>query len=477
MGAMERIIPKEVLEYQANCGKVNPSKVAEMLGHELHKGQKEVSDMFLWENRHKWDIYTVLCSRRWGKSFAAKDIAIAELLTPNAKVAIVTPSLTLAKRHFQDILQGLMSFPALKGKVKGLKQEQTIEIEGLNSTLIISSESTYDKRIVGTALTLLLLDEFFLIKPNIQQDLLDAVTPTLATYDVYDGTSIKYGKVVILSTPRHGKLQSPAGIMFAKAESTKEEFKNYICAKYDVYSNPLISQELVESDRKKMSESKFNREYLLMFENGGTKVLRNFYESKHCINVRTVETLQNRDDLFLIISADFGQSDGNALSFALYDDRIDTYYFIDGTYAKNRLTRDMYSEGIKIRDSLQKEFNISKDNVVYFGDPSSPELLKIAYIDYGMNMFKAKNDRKEGFDRLNERLEGTPEIKTTIYVDIKCKELIRQFDFAQFKEVNGTVTVNYDKDILETHFEFVDVARYTVYSFDKYNQKNIIMVG
>lgn len=477
--SFERLVPRNVLEYQETCGLINPIQVAEMLGHTLHEGQQELASYFLAENRHKWDIYVALCSRRWGKSFVADDVAIAELLTPNARVAIITMGLKRAKEHFKTILNGLNSIPALKGKVKGLKQEQTIEIEinGKTSTLIISSETTYEARVVGTELTLLILDEFFLINPIIQQELLDAIIPTMATYGTYPNSLIKYGKIAIFSTPRLGKLQSPAGVLFAKAENEDPEFASYVYSRYDVYSNPLVTPEIVESDRKKMSESKFKREYLLEFDNGGTKVLSNFYEQKHCVNVRTLEHLRNRDDLYLVVGADYGQSDGNAMLFAIYDERIGTYYFIEGTYAKNRLTRDMYSEGIKIRDSLMKEFNIDKGNVVYFGDPSSPELLKLGYIDFGMPFMKAKNDRKEGFDRVNEHLEGTPEVATTIYIDSSLKEVIRQWDFAQFKEINGTITVNYDRDILETHFEFVDTARYIVYTFDKYIKKTSIIVA
>jgi len=422
----ERLVPRNVLEYQETCGLINPIQVGEMLGHTLHEGQQELANYFLAENRHKWDIYVALCSRRWGKSFVADDVAIAELLTPNARVAIITMGLKRAKEHFKTILNGLNSIP---------------------------------------------------INPIIQQELLDAIIPTMATYGTYKDSLVKYGKIAIFSTPRLGKLQSPAGVLFAKAESTDPEFSSYVYSKYDVYSNPLITPEIIESDRKKMSESKFKREYLLEFDNGGTKVLSNFYEQKHVVNVRNLEHLKNRDDLYLIVGYDYGQSDGNAGLFALYDERISTYYFVEGTYAKNRLTRDLYSEGIKLRDKLIKEFNISEANIIYFGDPSSPELIKLGFIDYGMPITKAKNARKEGFDSLNEHLEGTPEVASTIYVDHKLTEVIRQWDFAQFKQVNGTVTVNYDRDILETHFEFVDTARYIVYTFDKYIRKNTVIVA
>lgn len=473
----QSFIPPKVSEYQQSCGLVNPMLIAEQLKHKLHWGQEELATHFLAENRDKWDIYIALCSRRWGKSYVMDDIAIAELLTPNANVGIVTFGLKRAKEHFKTILRALQSIPALKGKVTGLKQEQTIEIDGFNSTLIISSETTYDARIVGTELTLLLLDEFFLINPIIQQDLLDAIIPTMATYGTYKDSLVKYGKIAIFSTPRLGKLQSPAGQIFAKAESNLPEFASYKYSKYDVYSNPLVSKEIVESDRQKMSESKFKREYLLEFENGGTKVLRNFYENKHCVNINDLEELLGRDDLYLVVSADFGQTDGNAMLFTIYDDRSDIYYVMDGTYAKNRLTRDMYAEGVKIIDNLKSKYNISEQNIVYMGDPSSPENIKIAWVDYGMNMFGAKNDRIAGFDKVNERLEGTAKVSTSIYVNEDLKEVIRQWDFAQFKQVNGLVSSNYDRDILDTHYEYCDLIRYTVYTFDKYNQKSSIIIG
>ena len=489
----ESITPKSVEIYQQSCGKINPVKIAEALGQTLHSGQKELASYFLAENRNKWNIYIALCSRRWGKSFVADDVAIAELFTPYSRVGIITYGLDRAKEHFNEILLGLNTlFPDAntdrkqkkkhKVSIFSLQQDGKIEIviDGISSFLYIASEGSFNTRIVGKALTLLILDEFWLLNANEQQEVINKIIPTQATIGAYkekhNGATIKYGKVAIFSTPRNPKLATPAGRMFAKAEHPNE-FPEYIYSKYDADSNPLITPEVLEADRQLMTEADFMQEYYLIFPDEGTRVLRSFKESKHIINVDNLETLKNRDDLYMVIGTDYGQSDGNAYSIALYDEIRDCYYFTKGTYAKNRLTRDMYSELQKDIQILQSKFNVATENIIYFGDPSAPELLKLAYIDFNMHIFKAKNDRKEGFDRLNERFEGNPKYGSTIYIDESCKEMIRQWSFAQFKQINGTVTVNYARDILETHFEFIDTARYTVYSFDKFIRKTKIIVA
>lgn len=485
----EFIVPNSVKVYQQACGQINPIKIAEALGHDLHSGQKEAASYFLSENRNKWNIYIALCSRRWGKSFVLDDISVAELMTPYSRVGIITYGLDRAKEHFNVILSSLhLLFPNAnidkrakrKSKISILssQQEGTIElvIDGISSFLYIASEGSFNARIVGKTLTLLLLDEFFLLNANEQQEVINKVIPTQGTLGTYEGTTIKYGKVGIFSTPRNPKMATPAGRMFVKAEHPTE-FPEYIYSKYDADSNPLLTPEVLEADRQLMTEADFLQEYYLIFPDEGTRVLRSFKESKHIINIKEIETLKGRDDLYLVVGADYGQSDGNAYSVAIYDEKRDCYYFVAGTYAKNRLTRDMYLELQKSIEALRLEYNIDISNIVYFGDPSSPEMLKLGYIDFNMHFFKAKNDRKEGFDRLNERFEGNPKFGSTIYVDDSCKEMIRQWSYAQFKTINGTVTVNYGKDILETHFEFIDTARYSVYSFDKYIRRTKIIVA
>ena len=44
---LERLIPKNVIEYQETCGLINPIQVGEMLGHTLHEGQQELANYFL----------------------------------------------------------------------------------------------------------------------------------------------------------------------------------------------------------------------------------------------------------------------------------------------------------------------------------------------------------------------------------------------------------------------------------------------
>jgi len=478
----EILLAPDAETYQNHCGKVNPIIVAEKLGTPLHSKQLEICKHFLRENRMDWDYYSVLAGRRFGKSFVMRIIALAELLSPAGKIAFITPTMKLAEKHFLALDRMLKKkFPELKGKYKSLKQKFTIEFEEFESILICASFDSWDERITGDGLTLIIYDEVYKahqspFSPIKEKEMMETLEPTLATYGNTEKGAL-YGKTLALGTPRGTAQSSTAGINHLMSISKDSKFRFYRGSEYTVYDNPLIPNSTIDRLKGKMSESTFNREFMVKFEDSHTSVLRNFDKQKHAVKVRQLQHLKNRDDLYLVTAYDYGQADGNAGLFALYDERIKTYYFVDGTYAKNRLTRDLYSKGISIRDSLIKEFNISESNVVYFGDPSSPELIKLGFIDYGMPIMKAKNNRKEGFDCLNEHLEGTPDVISTIYIDESLDEVIRQWEFAQFKEINGTVSNNYNRDSMETHFEFVDTARYIVYTFDKYIRKNTILVA
>ena len=106
----EHLVPQDVLNYKEHCGKINPMLLAEKLGIKLHLKQEEICNNFLRENRDKWDYYSVLAGRRFGKSFLMRILALAELLTPSGRVVFITPTMRLAEKHFLFILKALKKF-------------------------------------------------------------------------------------------------------------------------------------------------------------------------------------------------------------------------------------------------------------------------------------------------------------------------------------------------------------------------------
>lgn len=474
---MGHILTPDALMYQQNCGKVNPIILAEKLGTPLHSKQVEIAENFLIENRDVWDYYSVLAGRRFGKSFVMRILALAELLSPCGKVVIITPTMRLAEKHFQAIVKYLKKFPELDGKVSALKQKTTIEIPFLESSLITASFDSWDDRVTGDALTLIIYDEIFLASPKAQEDMIETIYPTLATYGTFP-TGALYGKTFSLGTPRGTRLGSLAGRNHSRALSSLEEDKFVKGVEYTVYDNPLVDEVTIEALKNKMSKSKFDREFMVKFEASSTIIFSNFDVQTHTINVREVESLKNRDDLYLIVAFDFGfgrDPDGN--TFIIYDDKIGTYYVVAVSSENGRFTKDMFKNSIPIRDRIKKEFNISDSNTLYIADIASPENIAIGKKDFGFNFLRIKKDRRDGFETVNDKLEGRVDGKVCFYIDKSCTELIRQMTFAEYKVVGDKITDNYATDINGTHYDLCDCVRYTVFNIDKYMRKVTIISG
>lgn len=473
-----KILTPDALLYQKSCGKVNPIILAEKLGTPLHDKQKEMAEKFLIENRDTWDYFSGLAGRRFGKSFWMRIIALSELLTPCGKVVIITPTMRLAEKHFQAISKYLKKFPELNGKVSALKQKTTIEIPMLESTLITASFDSWDDRVTGDALTLIIYDEIYLANAKVQSEMLETIKPTLATYGTFESGAL-YGKTVAIGTPRGTRLGTPAGVNHTKATmSKKQEDTFYTGVEYTVYDNPLVDDATIEKLKADMSERMFNREFLVKFENSSSTIFSNFSEEMNVIDVYSLDSLKNRDDLFLIVAFDFGfgkDPDGN--TYIIYDDTNGTYYLVYESTESQRFTKDLFSYGQKKTKEIQERFNVSTKNTLYIADTAEPENIAIGKRDFNFNFLRIKKDRKDGFETVNDKFQGNMDGKVLFYIDEGCTESIRQLSYAEYKVVGDKVTDNYATDTLGTHYDLCDCIRYTIFNIDKYMKKTTIIIA
>ena len=473
----ELLVPQEVLNYREHCGKINPMVLAKKLGTELHSKQAEICENFLRENRDSWDYYSVLAGRRFGKSFLMRILALAELLTPSGKVVFITPTMRLAEKHFNFILKSLKKFPEMEGQYRALKQKLTIEIDMLESSLMCASFDSWDDRVTGDALTFVIYDEIYLANAKVQDDMMETIEPTTATYGTFEGGAM-YGKTLVLGTPRGTRTGSRAGQNHIKAMTKGEKYKYYKGSEYTVYDNPLVSPEAIERLKSKMSKQKFDREFLVKFEGSNTQIFRNFDDIENVVEVDKVEELKNRDDLFLIIAFDYGftkDPDGN--TYILYDDKFGKYYMVAESSEQGRATKKMYENSLKIRDSIVKKYNISKNNILYIGDIANIESIRIGISEFDFEFMKIKKDREKGFEAVNDKLSGHITGDRLFFIDKSCDEAIRQLGTAEYKVVGEKITDDYATDSNGTHFDLCDCIRYTIYNIDKLFKKTKLIVA
>lgn len=489
------LITPEVERYRKTLGTISPSKVAEMLGRPLHDGQKNISKYFETPLIHTWDEATWLLARRFGKTFLGEVIASTFMLTPEAKVLVVAHSTSLADVWFKEVLKNLLSIPSIKNKVTWDKKAGIIEIIELNTLFVCCSYLNASTRAIGKAFTLILKDEHFLVPPEDQTEIYNLVTPTLTNYgslnsvkidelkklypdlleQYIDLLGIKYGKQVILSTPRDTITGSHAGLSYLKGLENK---KGFISFKHTIYESPFLTKEEIEHLKQTTAKDVWLQEYMCEFTRTTKTVFRNFNKDKHIIHRSNSQLVEIAPYCDLIIALDIGIVDGNGASIVLYHNKEDTYYVIDEYYKKDEVSRDFLKNIITKAKHWSETLNIPFESIIWFYDPSALATAREASKYFNLTLNKAKNKRTEGTDYINELLQGVGDAQVPrLYFLDTCTTHISMFEYAEFKVISGVISNQFAKDPSErqSHYECCVTTIYACYSHYKTSHNTLII--
>ena len=495
MSFKQPLITPEVERYRRTLGTVSPIKVAEMLGRPLHEGQKNIARYFEAPLIHTWDEATWLLARRFGKTFLGEDIATTFMLTPEAKVLVVAHSTSLADVWFKEVLKNLLSIPAIKDKVIWDKKAGIIEIPELNTLFVCCSYLNASTRAIGKAFTLILKDEHFLVPPEDQDEIYNLVTPTLTNYgslsdksveelkkaypdlleNYTDLLGIKYGKQVILSTPRLTITGSHAGLTYLKGLEKKKGFLSF---KHTIYESPFLTAQEIEHLRQNTAKDTWLQEYMCEFTRTTKTVFRNFDKNKHIIHMSLEQLKDIAPYCDMIIALDVGIIDGNGASVILYNNKNDTYYVIDEYYKKDEVARDFIKNILAKAKYWNELLNIKFESIVWFYDPSALATAREASQYFNLTLNKAKNKRTEGIDFVNELLQGKGDGQVSrLYFLDTCETHISMFEYAEFKIIAGVISNQFAKDPSErqSHYECCVTTIYGCYSHYKTSNNTLII--
>jgi len=467
---------KQVKTYIDNYGRNCPVALSEAMGMPMHPLQRDIADLFTYDNRQDWFYISVIWSRRIGKSALAEFIALSEVLTPCAHVAIITHSSDLADEYYAHINKYLSQVPNLSfypEKKRGkfvLNKDTDIE-----STLIVASENTWEQRFVGKNLTLLVLDETFLWDDTKLTRALDKVTPAGLNYGSNE-SGIPVMKTISFSTPRKQKLATKAGRNHYKGERGEKGHKSFFA---DIYQSPFLSERDIETYKASSSESTWNQEYLCLFDSSNSTVLRNFNQDKHVkdFSIEEIEQYLGGESM-LIASFDPGAADGGGFLLIGHNTRNGKFIVLDEWWRKYELSRIHLEESFEKVDSWQSRLNIPDDNVIYFSDPAGLDFRLTAQRDFDRILNKAKKSKDNHYDTANDLLagRGTENPEPDLVVLEPCQEAIRQFQYAEFKLVGDIPTKNYAQDReFGSHWELVDCLVYALYSNQVMENNTIIL--
>ena len=229
-----------------------------------HEGQKEILKLY---DDSTTKILTVACSRRFGKSYLCKYIAVRDCLQiPNTKYLYCCQNYKLCLEFYGDFERLLKKTGLVSSFNKG-----EFKIEFINGSYIEFFSAHNHDSIRGKKFTRGTLDEAALYSREAFEA---SIMPCFATE--------KNAKIIIASTPR-----SQRGVFYDYFKMNYKGFKRYK-ASYD--KNPYIDLDYIELQRKSISDIRFRQEFLAEFiANGETGIFKN---TRKCINNNPDETPQ-----------------------------------------------------------------------------------------------------------------------------------------------------------------------------------------
>lgn len=472
---MNNFQSKEMVAYRQYAGTIDIHKFADMIDNPLHDIQKKISSLFMGDQRKEWWYLSLLASRRIGKTRGLTVIGASELMIPFSNVGIIGPSMSVAKEFFNFISRYLKHLQQ-QGHIKEFRasiSELHIHIPETGSNLYIASQTTFEDRLVGKALSMLIFDESFLQEDRFVSEAIDVLVPAGANYGTYEN-GIPVMKVVSISTPRNRPTATRVGRNHLKGMYPNNE--GYKSFKYTIYDSPFIDEKGIEALRKQMSSDRFLREFMCEFAVDATGVFPRFSQDNNIIKVDLDEIRQRPHDFFLVTAADWGSTDASASVTGVYDSKKDKGYILKEFFASNTLNEDFIKQMKETEAELQKSLGIPDGNILRFSDPAEKQgRMQAANLDFPMQ--RAVNSRMEGYDTVNAWFEGKfveslGEREPDLYIDESCQKTIQQVMAAEYKESQGVKTNVLKRDAEHLHYDLAETLRYWVASMKKFTKKS-----
>lgn len=272
----------------------------------LTDSQKEAYELL-----HNKDVRVLVCcwSRQAGKSVFAQIAVIEQLLTPKKVSAYISPSHTLSRKVYKEIIRLLEPTGTI---LKANATNLTIETV-LGSELRFFSAEAANAIRGQTFSGIIVLDEF-------------AFFPTYLTSgeEIYSNIILptakaKKPKILIISTPR-GK-QGKFFELFNRALSSE---KGYAYIHKTIYDDNLVTEEEIEGLRKDMPELAWRQEFLTEFLDNALTVFQGF---EKCF-----KPIKNYSSRKIWIGIDLsGDGEDNTILTKINEDNQVLQYVIEGS--------------------------------------------------------------------------------------------------------------------------------------------------
>lgn len=473
---------KEIKDYYKFKGRINVQSFIELLKNNpnvgiqgIHEGQQKIIDAYEervspseeaqalgLEFEYKYSVLIAACGRRFGKSFVTAIIGAAELLVPNSKTMVVSLTLDNAGVIFELIYKILGGLGLINELTINRRRDMELEMPN-GSTLRVASVENVESKL-GSAISLLILDEARLFKKELYSQIL---SPMLLDFS-------PLSRVVMLSSPSPGWFEEA----YNQGQSGDPKWVKHWSINLPTHANPTIPRNILKEYEETMPRALYEQECLGLFTSKYGAVFPEFEKTNNVFSDEDFplfpQWLQNGN--VIIQTIDSGYSHYFASQWIMYVEEVDTYFIFE-EYAKNKTMTPIHAENIH---NIEKDWGIQDKVQLRFADPAASQQLA-DFAEYGLYYMKSDKNLRETINNLNTLFFQCSDItkKPKLLIHRNCHETIRQLIEIQWKEDSGGQTREQaatgvkpfkpDTGNDKTDWDLVDSLRYGMNSFAKNN--------
>lgn len=390
----------------------------------LHKKQAEVY-------RDKRRFKVVVAGRRWGKTALSRTTLIRKATVPGVVVWYVAPSYTMAKQIMWRDLKSAIP----RNWVRKI-HESELKIELLNGSVIQCKGADNPDSLRGVSLFHVVLDEFQDMHSEVWEECL---RPTLADSG---------GGALIIGTP---KSFNNLYKLYVKGQSEDFNDRDWVSWQFKTISSPFIPVAEISAARRDMDSRSFQQEFEASFLGMSGVVYHSFDRQTH------VKKCEFNPDLPIWVGQDFNIDPMS--SVIMQPQPNGEVWCIDEIFLKSSNVQE-------VCDELERRYWRFMDNIVIFPDPAGKQR-QHARGESSLDIFRQRGFKSiahrrkaplvaDRINSVNRRLLNA-DGEVFIYIDPKCKNMIRSFEQTMYKP--GTPDV--DKAAGEEHM--ADAIGYAIH--------------
>lgn len=435
----ETLLTPDVVVYQGIAKKLEYNLSMKLLKFFPHPAQEEVLGVV---SSRAFDVLTLACGRRFGKSEVMSTIATTELLIPQSRVLLVTPTFANAKAIYDKVELAIIKL-GLKIKSKDIKL-LTFTLE-YGQTIVCATPKSISN-VLGFRYSLVIFDESQDIN-DLMEIWENKINPAQSDYGLQDD-GFMFSKTMFIGTVRD--FDNDFYIPFERGLNNVE---GYISFNFPTSANPYISADYLAKKQASLPKKTFDMEYRGIWQSlRDALVYFSFDPEKHVIpDSELPNRLLNAGAELLAIDFGFADNTGQLLGVV---QKLTGKITIVGEYKAEQLALETHVQNFKNNERLY-----FKGTPHRYTDPSAAQLIHDMAVTYGYYTGPAINKIDEGVDTVNRLFHaGKLEILSN------CKELIGELKNLSWKNPKT-------KEVQRTkRFKHFDLAlsclRYIVYTWE-----------